>query len=63
MDPVLAEQVVSFSVAMLVGAILWAIGAVVLRSALGLTGLLLGGILGGIVTPRARPTPGPHTGA
>ena len=46
MDPVLVEQLVSFTIALVVGIILWGLGVVVLRSAVALGGLVLGALMG-----------------
>ena len=46
MDPVLVEQLVSFTIALVVGIVLWGLGVVVLRSAVALGGLVLGALMG-----------------
>ena len=46
MDPAHTEQLVSFGVALLAGAVLWSIGALVLRAAIALAGLVLGAMIG-----------------
>jgi len=45
-DPVLIEQLASFTIALAVGAVLWGLGVVVLRSAVALGGLVLGALVG-----------------
>lgn len=45
-DPALVEQLVSFTIALVVGVILWGLGVVVLRSAVALGGLVLGALVG-----------------
>lgn len=46
MNPMLTEQLVVFAVALLAGALLWSIGALILRTAIALAGLVLGAMIG-----------------
>ncbi|MAB82928.1 MAG: hypothetical protein CMJ24_05770 [Phycisphaerae bacterium] len=46
MDPALIEQLASFIIALLAGAVMWGMGILVIRAAVGLAGLVLGGLIG-----------------
>ena len=49
MDPLLAEQLATWALALVVGVVLWSMGGKILRPSLGLTGLFLGATLGWLV--------------
>lgn len=46
MDSALTEQLASFAIALLAGVVMWGMGILVIRSAVGLAGLVLGGLIG-----------------
>ena len=48
MNPVLIEQLVMYGVALLAGLVLWGMGGRLLRPALGLVGVVIGGAIGWI---------------
>jgi hypothetical protein len=48
-DPLLAEQLVTWVLALVIGVVLWSMGGKILRPSLGLTGLFLGATLGWLV--------------